>query len=202
MTEKVLLGCLLVICSCNTGQRLGRHPLSNTNQIPIVSASQRDSHSGELNHSISINDAVSVHMITNMDAQLPNIDAQRFVFFIKPTGSIQDLSPRWGRLYEVYPIWDAEWQDVVVPVWPDIRYDLPRPGPEIRKRRLVLRWTDKSGVIIHVRIGRVQGDDVEALARYDWDGFGSTADYACRLKLVDHEWRVVSAQLISFSDPF
>ena len=186
---------LLLLCSCSARQRLGQRPTVNTNQIPVTSASQHDGHSGELNHGISVDDAVSVHMITN-------IDAERCVFFIKPTGSIQDLSPRWGSRYEVYPVWDAEWQDVIVSAWPEVRYDLPRPGPEIRKRRLVLRWTDKGGVIIHVRIERVQGDDAEASASYDSGGTGSGARYAYRLKRVDHEWTVVSAQLLYFADVY
>jgi hypothetical protein len=156
------------------------------NQVPIAPAVEPDSNLGELDHGISINDAVLVHMITNTDAE-------HSVFFIEPTGSIQDLSPRWGSQYEVYPIWDAEWEDFIVPFWPKIGYDLPRPGPEIQKRRLVLRWTNKGGVIIHVRIEWVQGDDAEASASYDWGGLGSGATYAYSLKRVGHEWRVISA---------
>src|SRR6516162_6568937 len=84
ITETALLGALLMLYSCGARQRLGQAPTVNTNQIPVTSASQRDSHSRELKHGISIDDAVLVHMITNMD------QSERHVFFINPTGSIQD----------------------------------------------------------------------------------------------------------------
>src|SRR5262249_15925653 len=111
ITDAALLGALLMLCSCGARQRLGQARTVNTNQIPVTSASQRnDNRSTELNQGISVNDAVSVHMITNMD------QSERHVFFINPTGSIQDLSPRWGEPLRGLPYWacrmaQAEEQD-------------------------------------------------------------------------------------------
>jgi hypothetical protein len=168
--EGALGSALLLICSCDAHQGFGFNHLAGTNQTASASATQREGHSFDLK-GISIDDAVLVYMITNLD------DAAHFVYFIEPTNLIRDLSPRWGAKYRVYPTQDAEW----------LPYGI-RGG-----KRLRLKGTNQEGRILDVQVQQVEGDKADAIGTSE-DAFHGKS-YQFHLRRVDHEWRIVSAAL-------